>query len=392
MTRMRLRGWVQNFRAYATKYFLDFRTLDATICQVISTPGNFCDAGKKLGVMVCGPCRELYLDIVVKEVRDLRSKSGIEYHITEFNKIIKPAELPPFEIGAKNCGTRTEIRAKNRTFDLRTQKNHAIFTIVSELQFAIANHFRSQGYLQINTPKILGSGSEGGTEVFKLRYYNKLAFLAQSPQLHKQMVVSAGFKKIFEINYMYRAEKSRTIKHLAEILAVDIEGAYDSTMDIIMAAQKMLIEISKFMAKSSAVKWAEKVLNKESKILSEKDFKIVTYLECMKILGYTQPVDFSIEDQRALGTHFGKDCRYYFVIDFPIELKPFYIGRKNNLSLGFDLYDTDRELSSGGMRETNMAQLKKNMTEAGINPDNFIHYLSAFKYAPPPHGGCCCNS
>ena len=378
MSKSRLRGWIQNYRRYANKYFLDFRSLGmAGDCQIVAKKSEL------------DPCRQMYLDADVKKVLDSRSSAGFEYHIIRINKILKPTVLPPFEIGAKNRGTKTETRAKNRTFDLRTRQNHAIFTLMSELQFAIIKHFRNSGYLQINTPKILGSGSQGGTEVFRLKYYDKLAFLAQSPQLHKQMVVSAGYEKIFELGYMYRAEKSSTNKHLSEIFALDIEGAYDSTMDIIMQSQKMLIEISKYMATSQLVNAAEKILGKKIIPLSPADFQIVTYSKCMSILGYDRPVDFSIEDERKLGKELGKISKYYFVVDYPPILKPFYIGKKDGKSLGFDLYDTSRELSSGGMRQTNILKLKKNMVDVGINPKNFLHYMQAFKYAPPPHGGCC---
>ncbi|MEM3061404.1 MAG: aspartate--tRNA(Asn) ligase, partial [Candidatus Bathyarchaeia archaeon] len=303
-------------------------------------------------------------------------------------KVLGIAEHPPpFSLfGGKlpSLDNRLDIRA----IDLRRRKAQAIFKIRHEVLKAAREFLIEKDYLEINTPKIIATATEGGAALFPVLYYDKEAFLAQSPQLYKEQLVMA-FEKVFEIGPVFRAEESRTLKHLSEIISIDIEEAYVNYKDVMETLEGMISRI--FESVSNNCKEELSSLNLDFK-KPNLPFRRYTYDEIVDMLkGKGEKIewgeDLSTSCLKALGE---LRPEFFFIIDWPTSSKPFYIKPKDEspkLCEAFDLMNASTEVASGGTRISSKELLIKRIREQGLNPESFEYHLRIFDHGMPPHAG-----
>ncbi|MFC6988022.1 aspartate--tRNA(Asn) ligase [Haloplanus sp. GCM10025708] len=284
-------------------------------------------------------------------------------------------------------------RLDNRTLDLRKPEVKAIFEIRAEILRAVRDYFRSVGCTEINTPKIVATGTEGGTELFPITYFGQEAFMNQSPQLFKQLMVGSGLERIFEVGPIFRAEEHNTPRHLNEATMIDFESSFidhNEAMDVCEGTLKAAYE-------GVAENCQEQLdrLGYEEFETPDGDFPRLTYEEAIERVNATGELDeqlvwgddLSTEAEKALGDDIGG---HYFITDWPSEIKPFYIQDYDDdpdLSKGFDLMHPRMELVSGGQREHRYDELVTGFEQQGLDPDQFEYYTKMFKYGMPPHAG-----
>jgi len=281
-----------------------------------------------------------------------------------------------------------DSRLDVRVLDLVRDENLAIFKIRHTALEATREFFSKNGFLEIHTPKIIATATEGGANLFPIMYFEREAFLAQSPQLYKEQLV-IDFERVYEIGPTFRAEKSHTRRHLTEFISIDIEMAFATAEDVMEVAEKLIQHVCKAVNEKC---------RKELEILKHKvevpkiPFKRLTYDEVineLKEIG--MEVHWGEDIPTAAYRALGKIHPYfYFIIDWPTRLKPFYIKPRDDrpeISEGFDLMWHWIEIASGGTRIHNKELLIKRLKEQNLNPESFKFHLQTFDYGMPPHAG-----
>jgi aspartyl-tRNA synthetase len=378
-------GWIEDVRNLGSIAFLILRdktgTLQLTILkkkspeffeQLISLP-------RESVISVKGFCKE-----------NEKVRNGYEI-LPESVDILSVAETPlPLGVVDK-VEADFDTRLDNRVIDLRKPETQAIFKIRNAVLAAAHGYLRSQSFLEVHTPKIIASSSEGGTDVFKLRYFEKEAFLAQSPQLYKQSLMATGLDRVYEVAWYFRAEEHNTRRHLNESTAVDAEMAFIKDEEDVM---KILEHLVHAMWKCAGQCSEELQVLKKIVTIPKLPFTRVCYDDAVsKVQERKSPIqwgmDLSAEDERLLGDIMKEDgIDFYFITKYPLESKPFYTmpdGEK--YSRGFDLECKGVEISSGSQRIHDVALLKERLKTCGLDPKDFDAYLKAFRYGMPPHGG-----
>ena len=256
---------------------------------------------------------------------------------------------------------------------------------------AVHKYLRSQSFIEVHTPNIIPSSSEGGTEVFKIRYFEKEAFLAQSPQLYKQSLMATGLDRVYEIAWYFRAEEHNTRRHLNESTAVDLEMAFISSEEDVM---KILENLVHSMWKSARECKDELDILDKKIIVPKLPFTRIPYDEVINKLqkkesGIEWGQDLGTEDEKLLGEIMKEDGKeFYFITRYPLEPKPFYtMPEGDKYSRGFDLECKGVEIASGSQRIHDVKLLTERLKECDLNPKDFEAYLKAFRYGMPPHGG-----
>ncbi|MCY4490864.1 MAG: aspartate--tRNA(Asn) ligase [Thaumarchaeota archaeon] len=314
-----------------------------------------------------------------------KAPAGFELIPAELRIFSEVQKIPPFEPVAKtvkNIDTRLEVRP----IDLRRMPLQHIFNARSHILKAIRDYFHNNTFTEINTPKIIASATEGGAALFPIFYYNKEAFLAQSPQLYKEQL-TMSFEKVFEIAPIFRAEQSRTNRHLAEAISIDMEEAFVDYNDVMNRIEKIL-----------SVSYT--AMTNYTKDNPDSEFSIPTVPEKIPRYSYDDLVD----KMRNAGakTEWGDDLYpadlkklgldgFYFIKDWPLGPKPFYVkASKENpkISESFDLMFGDLEISSGSTRIEKRDEITQRMKNKGMKVEAFEYHLSSFEYGMPPHAGC----
>jgi nondiscriminating aspartyl-tRNA synthetase len=378
-------GWVEDIRNLGSIAFLILRdkkgTLQLTILKK-KTPElfkQFTSLPRESVISVKGLCKE-----------NDKVRNGYEI-LPETIDVLSVAETPlPLGVIDK-VEADFDTRLDNRFIDLRKPETQAIFKIRNAVLDAAHEYLRSQSFLEVHTPKIIASSSEGGTDVFKLQYFEKEAFLAQSPQLYKQSLMATGLDRVYEIAWYFRAEEHNTRRHLNESTAVDVEMAFIKDEEDVM---KILEHLVHAMWKRASECKDELEVIKKTITVPELPFVRVPYDDVIsKIQQRQSPIqwgaDLSTEDERLLGDIMKESgIDFYFITKYPLESKPFYTMPDNEkYSRGFDLECKGVEISSGSQRIHDVVLLKERLKACGLNPNDFDAYLKAFRYGMPPHGG-----
>jgi aspartyl-tRNA synthetase len=293
----------------------------------------------------------------------------------------------PLDITGKTPAN-IEARLDARPLDLCQEQNLATFKIQHTTLEAIRSFLFQKGFLEVHTPRIIASATEGGAELFTVDYFGQKAYLAQSPQLYKEEL-TLSFEKVFEVGPFFRAEESHTRRHLSEFVSVDIEEAFANAQDVMQLLEQVIHHAC------TTVK--EKCAN-ELSVLKYKfevpqiPFKRLTYDQVLDDLR-KQDVkvpwgeDIPTEACRVLGKLYPF---FYFITDWPTNAKAFYIKPREDkpeVCEGFDLMWRYIELVSGGTRISQKDQLIQRLKEKGLNPESFKYHLQAFDYGMPPHAG-----
>lgn len=378
-------GWVEDIRNLGSIAFLILRdrkgTLQLTILKK-KTPELFekiISLSRESVISVKGVCKE-----------NEKVRNGYEILPESFD-VLSVAETPlPLGVVDK-VEADFDTRLDNRVIDLRKPEIQAIFKIRNAVLTAAHEYLRSQSFLEVHTPKIIASSSEGGTDVFKLRYFEKEAFLAQSPQLYKQSLMATGLDRVYEIAWYFRAEEHNTRRHLNESTAVDVEMAFIKDEEDVMGILEHLVHA---MWKRASECNEELGVLKKTVTVPKLPFTRLRYDDVIsKIQERNSPIqwgmDLSTEDERLLGEIMkAQGVDFYFITKYPLESKPFYtMPDSEKYSRGFDLECKGVEISSGSQRIHDVSLLIERLKACGLNPQDFDAYLKAFRYGMPPHGG-----
>lgn len=378
-----LEGWVHELRDLANIKFLLLRDMSGVIQCVVKDKelfGKFSQLTLETVVALKGEAK----DAVVKSPEVTNNKMEIEIKKLE---IINKAEALPIQVTEKGIVTALPKRLDYRSIDLRKTRTKAIFTIQSEIANAFRQFFKQQGFIEIQTPCIISSASEGGTELFPVQYFEKKAFLAQSPQLYKQLAAIA-LEKVTCVVPVWRAEKHNTIRHLNESRQMDIEVAFVDDMEIM----KYLEECVQFIV-AKVMENCEKELETLSLRLKVPKAKYMSYDETISLLqkkklDIKHGDDLSPEAEKKINELFPNTI--VFVHSWPMNLKPFYIWPKDpdkRVSAGFDALYGGIEISSGGQRVHKADILIQQLKSKGLKPEHFKSYVDSFRYGAPYHSG-----
>jgi len=309
-------------------------------------------------------------------------------------EIISNANSPlPMDI-SKNIDSDLSTRLDNRFIDLRKPETHAVFSLRSKALSAMEEWFDNEGYINIDTPLISKGGAEGGAELFPVIYYDDEAFLSQSPQLYKQMLMAAGFDKVYETGTAFRAEEFATSRHVSEINMFDVELAFIEDHHDVMDVQEESLRYTLEQVKKNASRELE-LLGVDLDV-PEEDFPRITFDKAREILKEEfnhvpdDIGDLDTKGEKLLGEHFEeKGHPAFFVVGYPGE-KFYYMQEVEGdevASRKFDLIYKGQELSSGGQRQHDLDTLEEWMERQDVDKSNFKFYLEAFKFGMPPHGG-----
>lgn len=377
-------GWVHEIRDFGGIMFVIIR--DVTGRVQITAPS------KKVDENIMEELRELRKESVVA-IKGMaqeapKAPNGVEILPKEI-KLLSLANQPLPMDPTEKVKAGIDTRLDSRFLDIRKENVSAIFKIKGQMFHSIRDFFYDNGFYEINTPKLVASATEGGTELFPILYFDKEAFLGQSPQLYKQMMMGSGMDKVFEIGQIFRAEEHDTLRHLNEAVSIDAEASFVDDVDMMNVLNKMLVKVIGDINDKCSDELD--ILGHELELPDEK-FPHVTYDEAVDIInanGVDMPwgEDLSREAEKVLGDEMGG---FYFLTEWPAAIKPFYVMPKDGdekYSHAFDLMYNNLELSSGSTRVHQHDLLVKQIEERGLNPDGFGTYLKAFEYGMPPHAG-----
>jgi len=374
-----LRGWVHDIRLLGKINFILLRDKDGIVqCTLKGVSDEILNEVKKIH-------QEDVIEIVGKVVKSEIAKQGIEVQVERFkilNKAAVPLPLDPREVTPANLNTKLNWRF----LYFRTKEARAIFQIQTTILKAFREFFLERGFIEMQPPCIIASASEGGAELFSLPYFEKKAYLAQSPQLYKQMG-AISFEKVFMIVPVFRAEKFNQPTHLNEIRQMDVEIAFANDEDAMKLLEECFVSILRRVKNENEKELED--LNVKLKI-PKLPLKRITYSEAIEILKKKGEKiewgqDFSKTQERILGKEVGEA---FFIKDWPLELKPFYAMPKDEkVCRAFDLIYRGLEISSGTQRIHLPQLLKERIKAKGLDPKSFEFYINAFRYGAPEHAG-----
>ena len=317
-------------------------------------------------------------------------KMGGQEVLADKVEVTSTAEVYP--IGPES---NIDQRIDYRWLDLRQEKNHLLFKVQTLFTNAMREFLIDNDFIEIHSPKLIGTASESGSEVFKVKYFDTYAYLAQSPQFYKQMAMSGGFGRIFECGPVFRAEKSHSKKHATEFTGFDLEFSGIESFEDVMKLEEELLT---YALKKISEKYGEEIKNTfgVEVVVPKLPYPRIKlkdlYAELEKRYGYTCPEeeqdDLTTEAEKLCG-QFAKEAyghEFLFVTDYGARKRAFYHMRKDGVPQGYDLIWKGVEITTGAQREHRYDILKKQAEEKGLDKD-VEFYLQFFKYGCPPHGG-----
>lgn len=383
--RVRFQGMVDTVRDKKNIQFVILRDFSGKI-QVTVDKVAHPEVGEVFAHLLTGSTVLVEGELVKSEY----VKMGGQEVLADSVEVTSTAEVYP--IGPES---NIDQRIDYRWLDLRQEKNHLLFKVQTLFTNAMREFLIDKEFIEIHSPKLIGTASESGSEVFKVKYFDTYAYLAQSPQFYKQMAMSGGFGRIFECGPVFRAEKSHSKKHATEFTGFDLEFSGIESFEDVMKLEEELLT---YALKKVAEKYGEDIKNTfgvEVKVptlpfprIKLKDL----YSELEKRYGYTCPEeeqdDLTTEAEKLCG-QFAKDAynhEFLFVTDYGARKRAFYHMRKDGVPQGYDLIWKGVEITTGAQREHRYDILKKQAEEKGLAKD-VEFYLQFFKYGCLPHGG-----
>lgn len=379
-----LKGWVYKIKEFGKFAFIALRDKTGIVQLVVEDMESIRELKLETAVEVRG-----------KTIGNENAPGGVEVLVNSLEVIGKTYyDLLPFPINQRKIEASLEVQLDNRTICLRRPDRRGIFKVQGEIVEAFRKHLREKGFIEIHTPKIVASGTEGGSEVFTVNYFDTRAFLAQSPQFYKQMMVGAGFEAVYEIGYAYRAELHNTWRHLNEYLSLDVEMGFIEDENDLMDLEEGFL---RFLFKHLKDTCAEELQMLQAELPEIGTIPRIPLMEAHDILlekynkKYTGGnIDGEGEALFAeyVKEEYGSD--FVFLTRYPVSKRPMYAmpdDRHEGMTKSFDLIYKGLEITTGGQRIHDYDMLKNNMIKFGINPEDFAFYLDTFKYGMPPHGG-----
>jgi len=336
---------------------------------------------------------ESYVKIIGEEVAaDVKKElavSNCEINVTSINVITEPSVHPAINIYERDIAGDVHMLFDMRAFALRNEKNKCIFKIQSIIHNTFRNALDEHGFISISTPKIVANGAEGGTNVFKLDYFGKEAYLAQSPQLYKQMMCGV-FGKVYETAPVFRAEKHASTRHLNEYISLDAEMILKKNFyELIWLEKEILTHIfSKIYSHANdELKYLGVSLTQPSNV---EEALILKVSEAKNILG-TAGEDMTSEEEKEIARYAleKNNTDIVFLTNYNREVRPFYtkLSPDGITTESFDCIYKGIEITSGGQRKEGYQEYIDAIATAGMNQEPFESYLDTFKYGMPLHGG-----
>lgn len=376
-------GWVQDIRDLGGIRFIILQDCEGTIQLTI-------------------PKKRIQPEVLAKsDLLQKRFSLGVKGNVKKTNMTPRGIEIIPNVFKIFNVATEQlpiditgktpaliESRLDARPLDLTQEKSLATFKVQHTALEAIRSFLFEKKFVEVHTPRIIASATEGGAELFSVDYFGQKAYLAQSPQLYKEEL-TLSFEKVFEVGPFFRAEESHTRRHLSEFTSVDIEAAFASATDVMLLLEQVIHHAFTVVKEKCANELKMRGYKFE---VPQIPFKRLTYdqiLDDLKAQGVTIPwgEDIPTEAFRVLGKLYPF---FYFITDWPTHAKAFYIKPREDkpeVCEGFDLMWRYIELVSGGTRIAQKDQLIQRLTEKGLNPESFKCHLQAYNYGMPPHAG-----
>jgi nondiscriminating aspartyl-tRNA synthetase len=387
--RVTVRGWAQAIRDQKAVQFLIVR--DATgLAQVVAEKQ---DPPSDLNQAVSALTAESAVTITGTVVADERVKlGGLELRLEELQ--VDSLAEPEVPIAADSA---LDKRIDWRYLDLRRPDRRLIFEVQTMVEYAMREFWHKQHFIELHSPKLMGSASESGAELFRVEYFDRTAFMAQSPQFYKQMAMAAGFERVFEIGPVFRANPSFTSRHDTEFTSVDVEIAWIDSHEDVMAFEEAWLAHTLEVVKAELGEQIEATFGSELTVPAL-PFPRITLAEARETLaaqGVTAPagqLDLDPAGERALSALIKErqGHEFAFVTDYPTEVRPFYHMRHpedQSLTRSFDLLWRGIELTTGAQREHRYEQLVAQAREKGVDTAPISYYLDFFRYGAPPHGG-----
>ncbi|MGD1005042.1 MAG: aspartate--tRNA(Asn) ligase [Methanoregulaceae archaeon] len=379
-------GWVHEVRDLGGLAFFLIR--DRTGIIQVTIPK------KKASKTVLAAAKTVSRESIVRvkgTVKAIDKAPGGRELIPDIFEIMSVSESPlPLDVVEK-VPAELDTRLDARFLDLRRPRVGAVFQIRSVAMDAINKFFFDREFIQITTPKIVAAATEGGTELFPIAYFDKEAFLNQSPQLYKQMMMAAGFEKVFEIGPIFRAEEHNTTKHLNEATSIDIEISFADHYEVMQILEDLIISTYEYVKSKCNDQLAN--LDCVDFMVPKAPFPKLPYVDAITIaqkkcenkIKYGD--DISTAAEKAIGEELGG---HYFIVDWPTDIRPYYaMPYENDSSIckAFDLMHPRMELASGAQRVHQHDLLVQQIKRKGLNPESFEFYLHPFLYGMPPHAG-----
>lgn len=360
-----IKGRIFNIRNLGSISFLIIRDYSGVV-QVVASKDTEVNSG----------------DIVLVEgivKKDERAKGGYEMKAEKIEIITKSKETLPFDLEKDDINLNLNTLLDYRVLSLRHPKVQSIFRLYDLLLKSYDEAMREEGFVEIKTPKILGSASEGGANFFQVDYFDKKAVLAQSPQFYKQIMVGV-FDRVFEIGPVFRAEPHFTTRHVNEYISLDAEMGYiDNFYDVAKTLNRVIKKMFFQMGIEDVPEGIPYIkLSEMRKIIKEK-------------YNYDIPEETDIDPRgEELAGQYAKEefnSDFIFLTHYPIDYRPFYTMSEGNEAMGFDLLYKGLEIATGGQRINEYDELVESMKRKNIEASGMEFYINAFKYAIPPHGG-----
>ncbi len=382
---IKLQGWVYQIRPLGKIKFLILRDRTGIVQTII--------LNKEIDISNVE--RESVVTIYGKPKLEKQAPNGVEVEVLKIDLMEKAQSPLPFEVNRATELTNVKIDSilDHRPFSLRNPELSSIFRVQAEIVRSFADFLRQDGFLQMHTSKIISAGTEGGTNLFPIQYFEQTAYLAQSPQFYKQMMVGAGYERVFEVGFVYRAEDHATSRHINEYLSLDFEmGFIESEQDVINEEIRLLQYVFEQIRKNCA----EELKTHNVQLPDIKAIPQIKLGDAIKIIrdNFNKKIetenDLDPEGERLICEYSKKefDSDFVYITYYPASGRPFYtMPDGTGLTRGFDLLYKGLEVTTGSQRINNFQMLIDNMVKFGLKPENFEFYLEIFRYGMPPHGG-----
>jgi aspartyl-tRNA synthetase len=379
-------GWAHEIRDFGGLAFLIVRDREGMV--QVTMPK------KKVPKEIVDTVRDLSRESVVSVTGTVKAmeKAPNGYELIPLSiEVLSPSASPlPLDPTGK-VPADLDTRLDSRFMDLRSPEVTAVFYIRAHMIRGIRDYLSSQGCLEIASPKIVATATEGGTELFPISYFDREAFLNQSPQLYKQMMMAGGMDRVYEIGPIFRAEEHATRKHLNEATSIDVELSFATDEDVMQLLENTIANVYQYV--KDTCQGQLKALNVDLQV-PKTPFRRLCYREAIDIAKQDPECaemeygdDLSSQAEHAVGKAIGE---HYFIVDWPKSIRAFYSQQCENdpsVCKAFDLMHPRMELASGAQREYRYDVLVKNMEEKCLNPESFKFYLDAFRFGMPPHAG-----
>jgi len=379
-------GWVHEIRDLGGLLFCLIRDRSGILQVTIPK--------KNVSSSVYNILRNITRESVVRingTVKAIDKAPGGRELIPDTVELLNTCETPlPLDVVEK-VPAELDTRLDARFLDIRRPRILSVFLIRSTMIQAINDFLFSHGFMNITTPKIVAAATEGGTELFPIAYFEREAFLNQSPQLYKQMMMAAGAEKVFEIGPIFRAEEHNTTKHLNEATSIDVEVSFADHSEVMELLEDLIVYVYNQVEKLCGDQLA--TLNLSNFLIPKKPFARISYSQAIDIaVKYTGENisfgdDFGSTAEKAIGDEIGM---HYFIVDWPTTIKPYYAmpySDNSTICKAFDLMHPRMELASGSQRLHQYEILVEQIKSKGLLPESFEFYLAPFKFGMPPHAG-----